>query len=95
MTEPCKHEADFSIMQAAILELKESIKSISELLTSNAVLAEQSERLRKENAEIFRRLHTVELEAAKAKGSSKWTERVITILVTAALTGGFFIVKGG
>lgn len=41
MTTPCAHEADISLLNTAIVEIKDTLKDLKELLLSNAVLSEQ------------------------------------------------------
>lgn len=41
MATPCAHEADISLLNTAIVEIKDTLKDLKELLLSNAVLSEQ------------------------------------------------------
>lgn len=87
----CAHEADISILNSAILEMKESLKRISDLLMSNAVLEEQADNTRKRLNGIDERLRGVEINIAHSSGKSVFTERVIWTLVCTALAGWKFI----
>lgn len=88
---PCAHEADISILSSAILEMKESLKHISDLLMSNAVLEEQADNTRKRLNGLDERLRELEINLAMSSGKSAFTERVIWSLVCAALAGWKFI----
>lgn len=88
---PCAHEADISVLSAALPEIRENLKQISELLMSNAVLEEQSLTLRNRLKEIDNRVRELEINSALAKGRNIFTERVVWSLVCAALAGWKFI----
>lgn len=83
----CIHEADISILNAAILEIKDTLRDLKDLLTSNAVLEEQAAQFRQSLHKLDKRLHKLELDVAQGRGSSRWVERVAWAVLTAALTG--------
>lgn len=85
MTTPCAHESDISILNAAMLEIKDTLRDMKDLLTSNAVLEEQSVQFRESLLNINIRLRKVELEAAQNKGSNRWLDRVVWCVTAAAL----------
>lgn len=87
---PCIHESDISILKSAMLEVKDSLKSITTLLTSNAVLEEQVTSLRTMTDRVGSRLTTVELVLAQQKGVGRWIERAVWVLVS----GGLMAVLG-
>ena len=62
---PCQHEGDISVLNAALAEIKDTLRDLKDLLASNAALEEQ----------------------AKSKGNSKWTDRIIWAITSAALGG--------
>ena len=39
MAAPCTHEADISLLNTAIVEIKDTLKDLKELLLSNAILS--------------------------------------------------------
>ena len=82
---PCIHESDISILKSAMLEVKDNLKSITALLTSNAVLEEQVASLRTRGDGVTLRLAAVELALAQQKGVSRWLERVVWVLVSGGL----------
>lgn len=83
----CSHESDINILRSAVLEMKETLKYITDLLMSNAVLEEQVAALHTSKHALEERLHNVELEIAQQKGSARWVERVVWLFITAGLTG--------
>ena len=86
MATPCAHEADISLLNTAIVEIKDTLKDLKELLLSNAVLSEQVSHF-KENINI--RLRKLELDVAQGKGANRWVERVVWCLTSAAL--GYYL----
>ena len=88
MTVPCTHEADIGILNAAIIEIKDTLKDLKDLLSSNAVLAEKMSTAQITIANIDTRVRKLELAVAQSKGAGKWVERVVWCLVSAAL--GFY-----
>ena len=88
MSAPCTHEADIGILNAAIIEIKDTLKDLKDLLSSNAVLAERMSTAQITIANIDTRVRKLELAAAQNRGSGKWIERVVWCLVSAAL--GFY-----
>ena len=86
MATPCAHEADISLLNTAIVEIKDTLKDLKELLLSNAVLSEHF----KENiTSIDIRLRKLELDVAQGKGANRWVERVVWCLTSAAL--GYYL----
>lgn len=92
--EPCKqcsgHSAfvlDISVLNAALAEIKDTLRDLKDLLASNAALEEQAIITRNSLKEINERLRSVELEQARSKGNSKWTDRIIWAITSAALGG--------
>lgn len=92
MTQPCPHAGDLSTLMVTVNEIKATLGRLAEVLASNAVLEEKSTQFRKEINDIYRRLHVVEITVATNSGSSRWVERVIWFLISAAL-GGMLAVK--
>lgn len=90
----CKHEADFGGLNAAILEIKDTLRDLKDLLTSNAVLEEQAVQFRQSLVNIDKRLHKLELDVAHGKGSSRWMERVAWAVMSLALGGLLAASKG-
>ena len=88
MATPCAHEADISLLNTAIVEIKDTLKDLKELLLSNAVLSEQVSHFKESITNIDIRLRKLELDVAQGKGSNKWIERVVWCLTSAAL--GFY-----
>ena len=88
MATPCTHEADISLLNTAIVEIKDTLKDLKELLLSNAVLSEQVSHFKENITDIDIRLRKLELDVAQGKGSNKWIERVVWCLTSAAL--GFY-----
>ncbi len=84
---PCQHEGDISVLNAALAEIKDTLRDLKDLLASNAALEEQAIITRNSLKEINERLRSVELEQAKSKGNSKWTDRIIWAITSAALGG--------
>lgn len=62
---PCQHEGDISVLNAALAEIKDTLRDLKDLLASNAALEEQ----------------------ARSKGNSKWTDRIVWAITSAALGG--------
>ena len=92
---PCQHEADFSIFNTAVTEIKDTLKHITDLLTSNAVLEEQAIQFRQQLKAIEGRLHKVEIEVAQNRGSSRWVERVVWLVISAGLGVLLALSRGG
>ena len=88
MATPCTHEADISLLNTAIVEIKDTLKDLKELLLSNAVLSEQVSHFKESITNIDIRLRKLELDVAQGKGSNRWIERVVWCLTSAAL--GFY-----
>ena len=88
-TIPCTHESDFGILNTTIVEIKDTLKDLKDVLTSNAVLAEQVNQIKEASINISTRLHKVEIEMANHSGSDKWIERFIWCFLSAVL--GFYI----
>lgn len=82
---PCQHEGDISVLNAALAEIKDTLRDLKDLLASNAALEEQAIITRNSLKEINERLRSVELE--QAKSNSKWTDRIIWAITSAALGG--------
>lgn len=89
MTAPCTHEADISILNAAMLEIKDTLRDMKDLLTSNAVLEEQAVHFRESLINMDIRLRKVELDVAQNKGSNRWLDRVVWCVTAAAL--GYYV----
>lgn len=83
----CKHEGDIAVLNAALAEIKDTLRDLRDLLASNAALEEQAIITRNSLKEISQRLHTVELEQARSRGNSKWTDRILWAITSAALGG--------
>lgn len=81
---PCQHEGDISVLNAALAEIKDTLRDLKDLLASNAALEEQAI-TRNSLKEINERLRSVELEQARSKGNSKWTDRILWVITSAAL----------
>ena len=88
MAAPCTHEADISLLNTAIVEIKDTLKDLKELLLSNAILSEQVSHF-KDITNIDIRLRKLELDVAQGKGANRWVERVIWCLTSAAL--GYYL----
>ena len=82
---PCQHEGDISVLNAALAEIKDTLRDLKDLLASNAALEEQAIITRNSLKEINERLRSVELEQARSKGNSKWTDRILWAITSAAL----------
>lgn len=82
---PCQHEGDISVLNAALAEIKDTLRDLKDLLASNAALEEQAIITRNSLKEINERLRSVELEQARSKGNSKWTDRILWVITSAAL----------
>lgn len=85
----CTHEADISLLNTAIVEIKDTLKDLKELLLSNAVLSEQVAQFKENITSIDIRLRKLELDVAQGKGSNRWVERVIWCVTAAAL--GYYL----
>lgn len=83
----CLHEGDISVLNAALAEIKDTLRDLKDLLASNAALEEQAIITRNSLKEISERLRSVELEQARCKGNSKWTDRILWAVTSAALGG--------
>ena len=88
-TTPCTHESDFGILNTTIVEIKDTLKDLKDVLTSNAVLAEQVNAIKETLSTVDMRVRKVELDIAQHRGSDKWIEKVIWCLLSAAL--GFYL----
>ena len=82
---PCAHEPDFAILNQAILDIKDNLTYLRDLMTSNAVLEEQVSTLNREMKNVKRDMDEVKIMQAKASGSSAWIEKICWGLVTLAL----------
>ncbi|MBQ4568338.1 MAG: hypothetical protein IJA79_09510 [Desulfovibrio sp.] len=85
-THVCYREGDLASMMAAIVEIKNTLHGLRDLLTSNAVLEEQASRFSDSITELNRRLLEVELRMAQMSGSNKWIEKVVWAVAAAGLT---------
>ena len=83
----CKKDSELSMLHDAIIDIKDTLRDLKDLLISNAVLEKQSEQFRKDIDALFSRLNKLEVRAARASGSSIWVERVVWALICAALAG--------
>lgn len=83
----CHHEGDITILNTAILEIKDTLRDMKDLLTSNAVLEEQAVVTRSSLKNHDERLRTVELELAQSKGMNRWIDRIVWAVTAAALSG--------
>lgn len=84
---PCQHEGDILVLNTALAEIKDTLRDLKDLLASNAALEEQAIITRNSLKEINERLRSVELEQARSKGNSKWTDRIVWAITSAALGG--------
>lgn len=84
---PCQHEGDILVLNTALAEIKDTLRDLKDLLASNAALEEQAIITRNSLKEINERLRSVELEQARSKGNSKWTDRIVWAVTSAALGG--------
>lgn len=89
----CTHENEFGVLTATMSEIKDTLRDLKDLLTSNAVLEERTEALRQQFHALEKRLQRAEIVAAQHSGSSKWVERLVWLVVTGILTGGVLIIK--
>ena len=85
MPVPCTQESDISLLNTAIVEIKDTLKDLKELLLSNAVLSEQVSHFKEDITNIDIRLRKLELDVAQGKGANRWVERVIWCLTSVAL----------
>ena len=83
----CTHEADFTIINSNISGILETLKELKDLMTKSAILQEQVDRLRQNQKDIDTRLRLMELDYARAMGTSKWMERILLIVVSIAVSG--------
>lgn len=81
----CSHESDFGTINTAIKGIQETLSSMKELLTSNAALEVQAAQFRRELSMLFTRIHTLELDQAATRGSSKWVDKVVWFILSAGL----------
>lgn len=93
MATPCAHEADISLLNTAIVEIKDTLKDLKELLLSNAVLSEQVSHFKENITSIDIRLRKLELDMAQGKGNSHWMERILWLIITIILSGMIVISK--
>lgn len=84
----CAHEAELGRLDEAIIEIKDTLRDVKELLKSNATLSERMTAAQTAISNIDTRLRKLELAVARHQGSGKWIERVVWCLVSAAL--GFY-----
>lgn len=91
MQHDCEHEPDFALLNQAILDIKDNLTYMRDLMTSNAVLEEQVSTLNREMKNVKRDMVEVKLMQAKASGSSAWIEKIcwgLIALALGALLGG-------
>ena len=62
MATPCAHEADISLLNTAIVEIKDTLKDLKELLLSNAVLSEQVSHFKETITSIDIRLRKLDVQ---------------------------------
>ncbi|MDE7064397.1 MAG: hypothetical protein K2O70_02860 [Desulfovibrionaceae bacterium] len=89
---PCTHEADIGSLNTAILEIKDTLRDLKDLLTSNAILEEQAVQFQHSLENIDKRLRTLELDVAHGKGTARWLERLAWAVMSLAL-GGLLLAK--
>ncbi len=83
----CLHESDITLLNVALIDIKNTLSDMKDLLTSNAVLEEQALQFRKDIDALFSRIHKVEITTARHSGSSIWVERAVWAVVSMALGG--------
>ena len=82
---PCVHESDLAILNQAILDIKDNLTYLRDLMTSNAILEEQVSTLNREMKTVKHEMDEVRIMQAKASGSSVWIEKICWGLVALAL----------
>ena len=82
---PCVHESDLAILNQAILDIKDNLTYLRDLMTSNAILEEQVSTLNREMKTVKQEMDEVRIMQAKASGSSVWIEKICWGLVSLAL----------
>ena len=90
----CTHESDFALLNQAILDIKDNLTYMRDLMTSNAVLEEQVSTLNREMKNVKKEMDEVRIMQAKASGSSAWIEKICWGLVTLALGAMIGVVSG-
>lgn len=83
----CTRDAEFNGLSSAIIDIKDTLRVVRDLLTSHAVLGTQAVQFRKDIDVLFSKVHKLEVHTARASGSSTWIERVIWVLICAGLAG--------
>lgn len=81
----CSRESDFAILNQAILDIKDNLTYLRDLMTSNAVLEEQVSTLNREMKTVKQEIDEVRLIQARASGSSAWIEKICWGLIALAL----------
>lgn len=84
---PCLHEADISVLQQAVVEIKDNLKNLTALLTSYAVLEEQAGNFRESIKRLEYRLGKVEEKLTHLSTRSGWAEKLVWYVVAAACGG--------
>ncbi len=89
--QPCSHgcvyESDISLLKAAVLDIKDSVHDMKDLLTAKAVLEEQVVATRYSLQTLETRIHDLELNNAMHKGRGLVNERLIWALFSSAMAG--------
>lgn len=85
MADPCYHESDFGAFREAIDSIQETLRDVKDLLISNASLEEQVARFHNELNNHTERLQRLEIDNALAKGSAKWSDKIVWSLAAAGL----------
>ena len=81
----CSHEAELGRLNEAIVEIKDTLKDLKDLLSSNAALTERMDMAKSTILNIDTRLRKLEVSVAQHQGSGKWLERIVWCLVSLAL----------
>lgn len=89
----CNHDADFAVLNRAIVEINENLTYMRELLTSNALLEERTVTLRKDVDDIRHDVETLKISEAKFKGSNIWVEKAIWAILSLGI--GVLLMRGG
>lgn len=91
----CSHEAELGRLNEAIVEIKDTLKDLKELLSSNAALTERMDMAKSTIQNIDIRLRKLEVSVAQHHGAGKWLERVVWGIITLALSALLVNSKGG
>lgn len=89
----CNHEADFAVLNRAIVEINENLTYMRELLTSNALLEERTANLKQTVDDIRHDVEKLKISEAKFTGSNAWIEKVIWAVLSLGI--GVLLVKNG